>query len=704
MNINFAKSIKRLAIGALLTLPCCTFTACDDEIDQSNRFTFKGELIATHLENNPDKFSKFSEILRKAKIGKKTSGNMLRTLSTYGSYTCFAPTNEAVDAFLQEQYEKYLNEERTGVTSPYIEDLSDSMATVIAKNHIIETGYKTTDISDGSFPRSTMNRRSTTITWPIDESGHPYALINSHARIITQDLEMENGVIQVINSVLNPSNKPVPDLLASHKALSLFSEALVLTGYDEYLRTHVIDEEYDSKDYEPNPGIGKEGAAPYPEEKRQRFTLFIEPNEVLADPANNHLGLSITTIEDLVKFAEEWYGTNARGDYKNPENALNKYIAYHILDRQLQYSTSSGPGGFIMESYVSKDGFNSEINMPTYFDRYDYFETKLKYTMIKVTKPFTNPELQSHIVLNYAQDMGKLCKNPKMARHMNVIVEKASVTKEREGLENFDQNCINGFLHTIDRILVYNEVEMAGNIINERMRWDISSIFPELTNNYIRWSQQDKSFTTYIPEGYCERFEILSNNTHVYYLHPHRTSLGGYPNYQGDELLVTGTYDFRYRIPYVPEGSYEIRFGFSQSDMRAVTQFYFDGKICGIPVDMRWTDNNTFVTMGWFKETDEVTGAPLSEEELRAKDKTMRNHGFMKAPASCHLEKGKSMRESQLAIRKIVGTFYLKPGEHWLRFKNVTENTDGKQQFNQDYLEIVPTTIISDPSKPEDIY
>lgn len=704
MNKLFAKSLKTLAMGAMLLVPGCTFVGCEDEVDQSNRFTFKGELISTHLENNPKKFSKFTEILRKAKIGNKASGNMLRTLYTYGSYTCFAPTNEAVDSFLAEQYRKYTEEnENTGITSPYLEDLSDSMATVIARNHIIEMAYKTTDINEGSFPSATMNRRSTTVTWPTDNDGHPYALVNDHARIISQDLEMENGIIQVIDDVLNPSNKPVPDLLIEHKAFSLFGEALFLTGYDEYLRIHEIDKEYDNTDHEPHNGIEAEGKAPYPVERRQRFTLLIEPNEVLADSANNHLNMSITTIEHLIKFAEEWYGTEARGDYKNPKNALNKFIAYHIIDRQLQYSTSSGPGGFIMEGYKSKDGFNSEINMPTFFDRYDYFETKLQYTMIKVTKPFTNPELQSQLVVNYAQDNGQRCNNPLMARHINVIIEKAADTKKREGLEDFNQNCINGFLHTIDRILVYNEDEMAGNILNERMRWDIMSLFPELTNNGVRWAPQDDYKLTYIPDGYCERFEVLSNDTHVMYLRPHASSLGGYVNYQGDELLVTGTYDFRYRIPYVPAGNYEVRFGFSQSTLRAVTQFYFDGKICGIPVDMFYTDHNTDVVMGWFKETDD-NGNPLTDEEIKALDKTMRNHGFMKGPASCHPEQGKSMRESRYAMRKIVGTYYLTEGEHWMRFKNVTENATGKQQFNQDYLEIVPTTIISDPSKPEDIY
>ena len=65
------------------------------------------------------------------------------------------------------------------------------------------------------------------------------------------------------------------------------------------------------------------------------------------------------------------------------------------------------------------------------------------------------------------------------------------------------------------------------------------------------------------------------------------------------------------------------------------------------------------------------------------------------------------MRASFKAIRKVVGQFNITKGDHWLRFKNVTENEksgDSYLEFNQDYLEIVPTSIISNPAKPEDQY
>jgi hypothetical protein len=253
---------------------------------------------------------------------------------------------------------------------------------------------------------------------------------------------------------------------------------------------------------------------------------------------------------------------------------------------------------------------------------------------------------------------------------------------------------------------------MAGNIFDERMRWDVFSLFPELTNNDVRWAPEDATYTlTYIPENYSTRLKHNNTDTNIYYLRPHNAMYdGGYANYQGDEMLVTGKYDFQYRIPYVPQGSYEIRFGFSASDARGVAQFYFgeEGKlqICGIPLDMRNSEAN-LAFMGWFDDDEE------NEEENRKDDKAMRNRGFMKAPASIYLgsyeasKPAKSMRYAKLAFRRIIGTYELNHGKnYWLRFKDVTEggSEEKPNEFNQDYLEIVPVGIINNLSKPEDIY
>ena len=685
--------LKTMALAAITVITGAMMTGCVEDVPMENRFTFKGELISTYLENNPERFSSFTTILSKARIGKKASGNLLKTLSTYGSYTCFAPTNEAIDAYLQDQYEKHLAGERTGIHSPYLEDLTDSMATEIAKNHIIEMGYMTTDINEGAFPMNTMNRRFTTVEWVTDEEGRVFPLLNNTSRIIEQDLEKENGYVQVVDGVLSPSNKLLPELIDAQNGLSIFSDAIKATGLDSLLSIYNIDPDYDNT--LTGPSLDSEtSTSPYPKDKKQRYTVLVEPDELFKSKGINN-------IEELAKFAEKWYGTVDAGNYKSPNNALYQFIAYHIIDRQLLYSSSTGPGGFIMEGYVN-EGYSSLVNLNQSFDSYEYYETMLPYTMIKVTKPYTNEELKQQIVINYGQDMGSY-KNHEMMEHINVIVEKAQVTKEKysETLSDFDQNALNGIIHTIDRILIYNENEMAGNVLNERIRIDVSALFPELTNNSVRWDlMKPGNKVTFIPKGFCKGFEILNEDTEVFYFRPHPTGGGSYANYQGDEFIVEGKYDFRYRIPHVPAGTYEIRFGYPKGYYRGVCQFYVDGKIAGIPVDLRW-NADTDVLIGW------VSDEGLSEDEIRENDKAMRNRGYMKGPASIVLESetGVTMRSGVQPLRKIVGTYRLDKGDHWMRFKDVSENSTGKlKQFDQDYLELVPISVINNPLKPEDIY
>ena len=134
------------------------------------------------------------------------------------------------------------------------------------------------------------------------------------------------------------------------------------------------------------------------------------------------------------------------------------------------------------------------------------------------------------------------------------------------------------------------------------------------------------------------------------------------------------------------------------STRRGVVQFYLDGAICGIPTDMRMDEANKN-RIGWFSDEE------LTEDEISDEEKAMRNRGYMKAPASILVGNKTPMRDSSNAMRRIVATnLDLEPTKegHWLRVKNVTEASVGAEEFNQDYLEIVPKSIYNNPANPED--
>lgn len=759
MKKAISKNLKTLTLLSLAIFVGGTFSGCQDEVDQSNRFTFTGELIASHLENNPLKYSHFVDILGKASIGKNAPGNLLKTLSTYGAYTCIAPTNEALEEFVLTEYEKYQASVEAheasggespiidnGITSPYVGDLSAEKCTEIAKNHIIEEEYRTIDFPSGgkSLPTQTMNIRDVKVSstkdpvtgetrWSFGEEGIPS---------VEEDIYTHNGTIHSISGVLNPSQETAAEANKDAGSISTFRNALKKTGLDALLSKHIIDEEYDPNikpDYrlESAKGVNHE----YPGNKIQGYTLLIEPDSILRLSG-------INDWEDLVKYAEEIYGSEDGYEdvYTHPKNALFKFMAYHIIDRKLKFT--DGGGGWMMgKKYINESytKFEAENHFPTDKNWHDYFETYLPYSewdftpeelveiengevpegcMIKVTKAYADPSFRDDdIVLNYSTEEP----TGKMKGHTNIrVIHPDSIKKVLHVKEKLTSDALNASIFLIDKILIYDEDDMREYVIKERMRWDIMSCFPELTTNAVRYNTNVP--ITCIPVGagtgnekqYSKRLRIRnSDDTQFFYFAPARGTLGGFTNYLGDEVLAIKNFDFEYRIPHVPAGTYEIRVGWSMSNVRGIIQFYLDDVICGLPVDMR-NDAANKLRIGWFSDyvrdnKDQDTDTKRPEQDILDDEKALRNRGFMKAPASVNVikkdgENGQAptlaaMRHSDQALRRILLTNQLlspsKKG-HWIRVKNVTQGGDDTREYNQDYLEIVPKLIYNNPSQPED--
>ncbi|MBE6269092.1 MAG: hypothetical protein E7092_08945, partial [Bacteroidales bacterium] len=162
--------------------------ACTDEIDKSNRFTFTGETVADYLLNRSEKYSHFITLLKRAEL--------FSLLQTYGQYTLFLPDNEAVEKYVAEQDSIYWatkdsdNPVWTGITSPFIEELSDSMVNAIARMHLIEKDYRTAQMGEGAISKWTFNDRMLTINYKVDDERF-YIMLNNDAAIIDGDNQVE---------------------------------------------------------------------------------------------------------------------------------------------------------------------------------------------------------------------------------------------------------------------------------------------------------------------------------------------------------------------------------------------------------------------------------------------------------------------------------------------------------------------------------
>jgi hypothetical protein len=110
--------------------------SCSDDPVSKYYYTFTGETVASYLQNRSDKFSSFIEILTRA--------NKLELLSTYGEYTCFAPTNTAISNYLS----------TSGLSS--VSSLTDAECDTIARTHLVKGAYFTVNLSDGALPSANM--------------------------------------------------------------------------------------------------------------------------------------------------------------------------------------------------------------------------------------------------------------------------------------------------------------------------------------------------------------------------------------------------------------------------------------------------------------------------------------------------------------------------------------------------------------------
>jgi hypothetical protein len=241
---------------------------------------------------------------------------------------------------------------------------------------------------------------------------------------------------------------------------------------------------------------------------------------------------------------------------------------------------------------------------------------------------------------------------------------------------------MNGYVHSLTGILVYDEDVMQNDVLNKRIRFDAYAIPPQLTNNNMRWKlsmQGTRDKSTFPPEYCGEHFTFNPATNLILWAADY------WNNLQEDEMSIRGWYDFTFRLPPAPPGSWEIRLGYIARSWGGVAQIFIDDKIVGIPVSFNIEGNNP--TVGWVADAD----TPDNGVE---NDKMMRNRGYMKGASSIANLGGTTNRNNIGALRKIIGTFTWQNYDyHYFRAKNL-ENAYG--EFHLDYFEYVPTSYLDE--------
>lgn len=708
LNIpDISKPVRRaLLFGGTAAL---MMTACNPEPDESDLYTFTGETIESFIAQD-SLLTDFNYIL--TRVGYD------RMMASYGAYTIFAPVNDGVKAYCDSLYnDPEANIPHNGMTSNSVEGLSDSLCLDIARYHI-STQYKNVVSMTGEGNVSTMLGYN--FSYDIDSVGN--VVLADVATIIDSDHEVTNGLVHIIDRVIPRYTRFFVDIFRGDDRYTIFSEAFERTGWADSVLKYEREEEYE---FVQLPRQSYSSVLSADKTCREGFTLFAETDEVMR--ANG-----INSFDDLVAYANNVYG-NARDwydyladndstvntgttdeDFKKPFNALHMFVAYHLLPMPMDNN-----------QLVFEKGSSTYWNYAPDADPHDYYETMLPHTLMKVWNPVDDGNGRN-VYINRYRTFNTLTNEVGTQGTNHTLVKRGLKVDKTKGAT---MQAFNGYIHSIDGMLVYDR-DVPRMVLHERMRFNCTSLFPELiTNGYRYWTSGDGHISsTYdtsrrgIANGVIKNIVQYNKSINfVYALH------GAMRCFQSDQLQYWGNFDFAFKLPPVPNGTYEIRICYPPVTYGAFMQYYI-GKssditsmqALGIPYDIQI--DATDPRIGW-------TESYLEDDYGIATDVAMRNRGYMRAPYSfCgHAEAGwqKATYDEEndswtvpktglncreeggygtMIIRAILGRVELnqKGGDHWMRIKKVVE--DNTLLSGIDFIELMPIDVVDNQQYTEDWY
>lgn len=724
---------KILAVAAMLI----ALVGCKEEIDVSSRYVFEGKTIAQYLKDKAY-YSEYVRLLGKRPVSAYSNTTVMQLLSARGHYTVFAPTNDAIQLYLDTLCRKGI------ITEPSWEGFQeqntlDSIEKVIVFNSILDSGdQEAFDISDfpdqeHEFGLANMNNRKLRVFYGINDADsisiEGVATLSKNNRGIL----LTNGYIHQVDGVIAPSDARLGDFIRiwanqRQSGYSVMSRLLLACGLEDTLNAY-RDETWEHlyltgavKDLPNHTSVGQVGTIP--EHRYFGFTLFAETDRFWEET----LGKSAEeiTVSDVCDYLHESGlfdhvpGTLYDEDYSNQMNMLNQFVTYHLLPQRIgreklvihynelgyNYTSASKRPTIPINDYYQTMGlprllktYESRESMGIYLNR---------FPVLRNGRGQFSPTRQN---LNDYHESGQF---PRLKGSSTTPDENLGIrvlTNTESGTDA--SNVVNAVVYPIENLLVCTE-NVCNQMSTQRIRIDAGCMMPELMNNDVRAPRANytsgATSVRAIPTNYPYISNVEIREGTLFYF------LSGYPspyhNLQGDEFNIIGRYDFTMQLPPVPRaGQYEVRFGVATgSRVRSMAQVYFGTDptrmpAAGIPLDLRVgglekrMGNITIPSdVGWEADTDD-------EEYNDRVTKTMRTQGFMKAPNSWtnNIGSGTSVRTFHYMSRRILLNAFLEPHKnYYIRFKSVLDQE--AKEFYMDYFEYVAKEVYDNPEELEDIW
>ena len=726
----------------------CIASACHEEIDTGARFTLKEYTVLSYLTEGPDSalFTEYVKLLHQVPVSSRSESSVAQLLSARGKYTCFAPNNAAIQAYLDSLYAKGI------IPAPNWESITnaatlDSIRKVIVLNSVIdgsrngeiyEIGTISSKDDNDELPTANLYDRKlykTSIQQTDSIFMNGMALIDLNHR----DIETINGRVHEVHAVIAPSNDTMADIFRQRVAekkrgFLVMSKLILACGLEDTL-SKTRDDTWEQlfltnqvKDLRVHP---TEQTGTIPEHRKYGFTIFAETDDLWeSELGKAATDITVDDVKDYLISKGAYSNASTDNSYTDEKNIINQFVTYHILPEKLSRDR--------LVIHYNEKGYYWKTSGTNYtIPVYEYFTTLGKRRLLKIFESAEsngiylnrfpilrngrgeygpeNLDIDDYHESGKFRDIGNSFAMYPDENVGNMILVDAVGDAQHE-------NLINGCIYPIERMLVYTD-NIAKRLGGERIRIDMAAMFPEMMNNDLRRPLSYYSYGANQTRGFPQNYNYLEDvrmeeGTEFYYFTGHDR---GWSNYQMDEYNIIGKYEFTMKLPPVPtRGHYEIRFGVSSgSQVRSMCQVYFGDNLnylpaAGIPMDLRigfvnhrFRNGTQASNFGYSSTADyENEYRNLTMEEQDEVTKSLRSRGFMKGPKYFHIGNGTGANvgmQGEHVTRRIMVSTDLDPDKtYYIRFKNVLNDSDS--QFFMDYFEFVSKDVYDNPVEPEDYW
>lgn len=727
-----------LASAAVLGL----LPSCSEEIDTSNRYTFTGKTIISYLKDFPETYSEYIDLLDSVNVSDFSDSKLSQLLSARGNYTCFAPTNDAIRNYLAHLVDSGVISEPDWDAPEFQKvnpntnerDLLIATRKTIVYNSLIDGGdeieaYMTSDFSDRAELNNMLglpNMYDRKLQVSLG-NGTKYAINGCNISDTNCDIYAINGRIHQVDKVISPStqtvaqyfDKTITDKQHGYYTCAVlikacgFLEELSKSEDETYYHLRMTGQLEDLPQHPTYKGAG--GPEPHspgtlPEHRYYGFTIFAEEDEWWEKVLGLTFPITELSEEEVLDKVSSYVNdhnlhlpdANTGTDYTATNNSLNQFVTYHMIPGKIESSK--------LVIHFNELWYNG-VDQQKQSSVMDYYTCMGTPRLLKAYEASETCEGKRNAV--YLNRFPVL-DNARAGKYTEISCEdnKRGVEVDTKGvLEMY-----NGYIYKISDCLYFND-DIAETFGKERIRFDVTTLFPEFFSNDIRCNENYRYDRQCVGIPVSSKYRYLENcdisdNTRFYYLSGRFNKTYWWASYQGDELNIVGNYEVTLKLPPVPkDGVYELRLALNVNDRRGMFQVFWGTNktslpASGVPIDMRMGGTVWYVKGGSSMES--ILGYEIDvdgDDELNAEnDKKMRNNGYMKGPNVFYgYGESTSVRYRPNALRRIIVREEMKANQtYYVSFKSVLRDPD--TEFSFDYMELCPKEVYDNPLVPEDIW